>query len=130
MIELVFGGPFRILDRAISFRFLQERKGQNLFSEQARSKTDKFISYLSVPFYFRYWVFKTFGFYVFSCCFSMKAKLKKSSDTNANAPNFEQAMEFFDELENAFKWHMSIARESVEDLEDRIRVKNTMMKSL
>ena len=68
---------------------------------------------LSVSFYIRLWLVKTFG--AFGYCIN-STKCSKEGGTRPDDPTFGDMLKYFGMLSNAFTWHMSIRRECVEDL--------------
>ena len=78
---------------------------------------------LSAYFYFRYWLYKTFGECVFKCCIDKHAKMSRDDGQLkylSRDPTLDEAIEYFEALENAVKYHVSIKRECVEDLKERL----------
>lgn len=79
------------------------------------------FKYMDLMFYIQYWIFKTAP--CLSFCFSDKKEIMM---VHEGKPPFESQVKYFDMLYNAFVYHMSIKRECVEALADRVSERSTL----
>lgn len=122
-IDSFFGGPFRELDRDTSFRHLQracDREGQ-IFSKNTRANSERFFNRMHCSFFFQYWCYKTFPclYEAWCCCFfccRKESTVMLDFERRDDDPTFEEAIDFYDRLNNNFVFHMSLKRECLEHL--------------